>query len=342
MLSLSAIRTTNFSLLYRRIAPGLAVVGLVAIAAQFLSEHYGAPAMLMALLLGLALNFLSEDGTRTQAGIEYSAKYILRIGIALLGIRISVETLTEVGVHLIVVILLGAICTIAVGLLGARILGYRRSFGLLTGCSVAICGASAAMAVAAIIPEREKDERDVLFTVLVVTLFSTLAMIFYPMLTAAMGLEPRMAGVFLGGTIHDVAQVIGAGFSLGPETGEFATLIKLIRVAMLAPVVLTLSIYFSRSYPAESAKSTGQPILPGFIIGFLILALINSTLTLPEPIKYTAGFLSQVALLAAIAAVGMKTSLRRILTVGKGAIFLILAETLFLAVFVLVALYVFG
>ncbi|WP_223252009.1 YeiH family protein [Paracoccus mutanolyticus] len=226
--------------------PGFAVSVLVAATAQFLSEHYGAPAMLLALLLGLALNFLAEEGTRTAPGVALTARTVLRLGVALLGARISVDMLAGLGGAAIALVIAGVVLTILFGLIAARFVNRDWRFALLTGGSVAICGASAAMAIAAVLPRHERSERDLAFTVLSVTVLSTVAMVLYPMLSGLFGFTPRDSGVFLGGTIHDVAQVVGAGFSIGPETGETATLVKLIRVSMLAPVVLCFSLVIRR------------------------------------------------------------------------------------------------
>lgn len=140
----------------------------------------------------------------------------------------------------------------------------------------------------------------------------------------------------MGGTIHDVAQVVGAGFSISPEVGENATLVKLIRVAMLAPVVLI----FSLAYRSSSKATTGNkpPLLPGFVVGFLILAILNSIGLIPPFISEAAGNLSRWFLLIAIAAVGLKTSLKKMLDVGGVAIALIVAETVFLGGYVLIGL----
>ena len=132
------------------------------------------------------------------------------------------------------------------------------------------------MALSAILPKNEHSERNLIFTVLSVTVLSTIAMIAYPILTEAFDFDDDISGVFLGGTIHDVAQVVGAGFSVSDQTGEVATLVKLIRVAMLAPVVLVIS-FLVRRY-AESDEENGKrpPILPMFVVGFLIFATMNS------------------------------------------------------------------
>ncbi|MBC9245195.1 putative sulfate exporter family transporter [Paracoccus sp. 11-3] len=322
--------------------PGFAVSVLVAATAQFLSDHYGAPAMLLALLLGLALNFLADEGTRTAPGIAFTARTVLRLGVALLGARISVDMLAELGGASIALVVAGVILTILFALVATRFVGRGWRFALLTGGSVAICGASAAMAIAAVLPKHEKSERDLVFTVLSVTVLSTVAMVLYPMLSNAFGFTPRDSGVFLGGTIHDVAQVVGAGFSIGPETGETATLVKLIRVSMLAPVVLCFSLVIRARGLADTEGGKAPPLLPSFVIGFMVLAALNSFGLIPQAVSDLAGDLSRWALLISIAAVGIKTSLKKMLAVGGGAIVLLVAETVFLGVFVVAGLHLLG
>lgn len=315
--------------------PGFLVSVVIAVAAQFLSEHYGAPAMLMALLLGIAFHFLAEEG-RCVPGIALTSRTVLRIGVALLGARISVELLIGLGPELITLVVAGVFLTILFGIVGAKVLGRGWRFALLTGGSVAICGASAAMAIAAVLPKNEHSERNLIFTVLSVTVLSTLAMIAYPIITHALQLDELQTGVFLGGTIHDVAQVVGAGFSVSEETGETATLVKLIRVTMLAPVVLVFSLVI-RSFADDTGNDDGKrpPLIPFFVLMFLLLAAINSFGLIPAIVQSALSDLSRWALLISIAAVGMKTSLKTILDVGGQAIILIVAETVFIAGFIL-------
>ncbi|AKO99285.1 MULTISPECIES: YeiH family protein [Marinovum] len=319
---------------------GFLVAAVVAVAAQFLSDHYGAPAMLMALLLGIAFHFLSEEGA-CKPGIDFTARTVLRFGVALLGARISVELIVGLGPQLIFVVIAAVILTLLFGLAAARLLGRGWRFGLLTGGSVAICGASAAMAISAVLPKNEHSERNLIFTVLSVTVLSTVAMIAYPILTDTFAFNDEVSGVFLGGTIHDVAQVVGAGFSVSDEAGEVATLVKLIRVAMLAPVVLVISVLVRRNFASEM-DGKRPPVLPVFVIGFLVFAAFNSFGLIPDAVVSFLSSLSRWALLISIAAVGMKTSLRRILDVGGQAIALIVAETVFIAGFVLLGVAVLG
>src|SRR6056297_1218814 len=307
--------------------PGVMVAVLVALAAQFVAEHHGAPAMLMALLFGIALNFLGEPGP-TAAGIGFTARSVLRFGVAILGARISVEMLTSLGWGMIGLLVAGVVATILFGVGLARLIGQGPRFAILTAGSVAICGASAAMAIAAVLPKDERSERNLLFTVL-----STVAMILYPILTNALGFDDVTAGAFIGATVHDVAQVVGAGFSISETAGETSTLVKLIRVSFLAPVVIVITLLWSRA--DTEGDGTRPPIVPGFVLGFLCLATLNSLGLIPQMVGDFLAKLSSWALLSAIAAVGMKTDLRNIVKVGGGAITLIIAETLFLALLVL-------
>lgn len=182
---------------------------MVGLAAQFLSDHYGAPTLLMALLIGIAFHFLAEEG-RAAAGIEFTGRTVLRLGVALLGARMSFDLLLGIGGPTIGLVAFGVAATILFALACAPLLGRGWRIALLTG-AVAICGASAAMAIAAVLPRNHASERNLTFTVISVMLLSTAAMVLYPMLAAWVGLDDRATGIFLGATIHDVAQVVGAG-----------------------------------------------------------------------------------------------------------------------------------
>jgi uncharacterized integral membrane protein (TIGR00698 family) len=322
---------------WRRLVPGLLVAGIIALASQFVSEHYGAPAMLLALLFGIALNFLSEVD-RVGPGIAFAAREVLRLGVALLGLRISFEMVADLGAPIVALVVGALLATIAFGLLAARVFGFRYRFAFLSAGSVAICGASAAMAIAAILPKDERSEERLVFTVVGVTVLSTVAMVLYPVLSAALGFDDRAAGIYIGATIHDVAQVVGAGFSVSDTAGETATLVKLLRVAMLAPIVLVAALVIRRMAEASEFGGRRPPLVPGFVLGFVALAALNSTVALPEAVTGVAAELSRWLLLTSIAAVGLKTVPRDVLKAGRAAMGLLVAETLFLAAVVAIAL----
>jgi uncharacterized integral membrane protein (TIGR00698 family) len=316
---------------YREYAPGLAVSLTVAIAATFLSEHYHGPVMLFALLLGMAFHFLSQEG-RTVAGIELASKGVLRIAVGLLGAQITIAQITNLGLTPVLTMIAAVGSTILFGMLASRLLGLGKTFGVLTGGAVAICGASAALAISSVLPKSENHERDTVFTVIAVTTLSTIAMIVYPIIVTRFHLNHEAAGIFLGGTIHDVAQVVGAGYSVSEETGNVATFIKLLRVAMLLPVVIGLSFIMH----ARNGGSGGRrQLLPGFLLLFAALVVLNSAHLIPQDVLTVLKNVSRWCLVTAIAALGMKTSLKAMAAVGARPIALMVLETAFLAVLVL-------
>ncbi|MDE0761717.1 MAG: YeiH family protein [Planktomarina sp.] len=333
-MNIFSTRLSDASLLF----PGFLISALIALAAQFISDHYGAPAMLMALLFGIALNFLSDD-PKCKRGIAFSARTLLRIGIAMLGLRISFSMAADLGWPIVFFVIGAVTSTILFGLLISKFFGYGPRFAFLSAGSVAICGASAAMAISAILPIDDRTEERLVFTVVGVTILSTFAMILYPILADALSYDAKLAGIFLGATIHDVAQVVGAGFSKSEETGDIATVVKLIRVSMLAPIILIASILIRRVSEKELGTSKRPPLVPGFVLAFVVLVIINSVQIVPEIITEISVEISRWALLTAIAAVGMKTALREVINVGLPAISLLVIETAFICFFMIAALH---
>ena len=316
----------------RELTPGFTVSLVAAAAASFLSEHYGAPVMLFALLLGMGLNFLATE-SRCKPGIEFTARTVMRIGIALLGMRITLGQITALGWQPVVLVITLIIVTISVSILVAKLIGFQKLFGMLTGGATAICGASAALALSVALPNHPNKEKATLFTVIGVSALSTLAMIIYPMIAQQLKLSPMEAGVFLGATIHDVAQVVGAGYSMSTETGDTATVVKLMRVAMLLPVIVCAAMITRMQGVASNGKR--PPLLPWFAVGFLILACINSTGWVPMLVQGGINELSRWCLIISISALGMKTQIKELATVGIKPILLMVGESIFLVVLVL-------
>jgi uncharacterized integral membrane protein (TIGR00698 family) len=228
----------------------------------------------------------------------------------------------------VVLVVSSVALTILAGIAIARLLKLGNAFGVLTGGAVAICGASAALAIASILPKHPNAERDASFTVVGVTALSTIAMILYPMVASLFGFGDRAAGIFLGATIHDVAHVVGAGYGISHEAGDSATVVKLLRVAMLLPACLAvgLALHVRGSDAAHAA-----PVLPWFAVAFAILAAVASTGFVPAAILEAGSTLSRWCLVVAIAAIGMKTSLKSLVDMGAKSVLLLVAETLFLA-----------
>ncbi len=327
-LSVNAIRVW-----LKSVFPGILVCLTISMAATFLSDHYGGPVMLFALLLGMAFHFLSEEGP-CQHGIQIASKTVLRIGVALLGVRITFGQIADLGEVTIIGVILAIAATILFGWGFAQLFKLKPSQGLLSGGAVAICGASAALALSAVMPKNKHSENNTIVTVVAVTTLSTVAMVIYPLITQYLGLSPIDSGVFLGGTIHDVAQVVGAGYSLSDETGDVSTVVKLLRVTMLVPAVVIFSLIFSarNKQDGEAGKSGFLP--PLFLIGFVGFVILNSFELLPVVATESLTDLSRACLVTAIAGLGMKTSLKELSKVGWPIVGLVISETVFIGLFI--------
>jgi uncharacterized integral membrane protein (TIGR00698 family) len=326
-LSPHALRVTGSS-----IGPGVASTLIVALAATYLSDHYHAPPVIFALLLGMALNQLSAEA-RYAPGINVSARTLLRISVALLGLRITFGQIGELGWSTAAMVLVTVPLTIGFGWALARTMKLDGRYGVLSGGAVGICGASAAMAIAVAWP-RKDSERDTVVVIACITTYSTIAMVMYPALISYLHLDPLQTGRFLGGSIHDVAQVVAAGYASSPQAGDSATIVKLMRVAMLLPVVLVITLAAARG-AGKNEPTQKVALLPGFLIGFVVLAGLNGFSLVAKPIASVLTEASKWLLVISVAALGMKTSLREMMAVGTTAIALIAAETIFLGLLVL-------
>ncbi len=321
----------------RRNWPGAAIAIVIALAASFVSLTYGGPKLLYALFFGLTFNFLNE-APQCKPGIEFCSKTLLRTGVALLGARITLEQIGALGAAPIVIVVCAVLLTIGFGYGLSRWLGRSAPEGLISGGAVGICGASAALAISAVLPQTQENERFTLLTVVGVTTLSTVAMVVYPLIVSLAGLDAAEAGIFIGGSIHDVAQVVGAGYLISNETGDIATFVKLTRVACLVPVVIALSILFKTR--AGTTEFDLPPVVPFFLIGFIWLMLTNSLGYVPAQVASVLADASQTCLVIAIAALGMKTSFRSLASLGWGAVFMLVAETVWIACFVLGAIWI--
>ena len=329
---------------FKSCLPGTLICGVIALSATFLSEHYGGPQLLYALLIGLSLHFLSLQES-TRIGINFCAKTVLRVGVALLGIRITLGQVSQLGMSVGVVLVLAVALTIGAGLLMARWLRRPIEEGILSGGSVAICGASAAMALSSVLPQTPENERFTLLAVVGVTVLSTTAMVLYPFFMHLLDLSPLQSGIFLGGTIHDVAQVVAAGMMMGQQAGDAATVVKLFRVVLLLPVVLLIAFAYRR----QAATDTGSgglasqvrekvPLVPTFLIGFVMLVMLASTGMVPRPVVLAANDVSRWCLVIAISAAGVKTSFQDLQKLGWQPVVMLLTETVVIAAFVLAAI----
>ena len=325
----------------RTLAPGLLLCAVVALSATFVAEHYGGPQLLYALLIGLAFHFLSRD-PKIRPGIDFCGRTLLRAGVALLGLRITFAQVSALGWGTGALTALGVASTIALGLLLARLLRRPVAEGLVSGCAVGICGASAALAVSSVLPQTKENERFTLLAVVGVTLLSTLAMVLYPLASSLAGLTPAQAGVFFGATIHDVAQVVAAGMMLSnagdTAAADSATVVKLFRVMLLMPVVVLVAMAMRPSTAADAGDDEAPadrpvPLVPGFLLAFIVCMLLATSGLVPAALASSASQASRWLLVVAIAAAGVKTSFEDLLQLGWMPVAMLVTETLWIALF---------
>jgi uncharacterized integral membrane protein (TIGR00698 family) len=286
--------------------------------------------MVIALVVGIALNPLAARPA-VQPGMDFCVKTLLRWAVALLGLRVGLGDIAALGLQTAVLVVIAMAATVVSGLVFARWCGRSAGFGALVGVGTAVCGASATLATSTVIPDYKGKLADIAFVVVAVNAFATLAMLVYPPLCIALGFDAQTTGVMLGGTIHDVAQVVGAGYAVSESAGNTAVIVKLFRVFLLLPVVLSIGWYFTRIGLRHGEARVPVPV---FAIVFLLLCVLNSAMAwapswLPvyAPVKNILVEVSTWGLLLAIGALGLGTSVKTVVGLGWRHITTVLGAT---------------
>jgi len=278
-------------------------------------------AVVWGLTFGLILAALWSPPALFQPGISFAAKQIMRIGVTLLGFQISLATLHILDVSDIAALAIDVAIVLTAGWFLGPMLGIKRELSLIAAASVAICGASAAAAVACVVMRDDSINRDVACTIGAVSIISSVAMVFYPVLVHVAGLDAAAGGIFLGGSIHEVAHAVGAGYSVNPETGDMATVAKLLRVALLAPACIAVSLV---SAGKSSLQKLSLPLPPFFLVGFVGAALLNASGVIPPQLSQMTAPLSRFCLVTSMSAIGLTLPWRSIRAFGLKPIMLLL------------------
>ncbi|MFL5151395.1 MAG: YeiH family protein [Microvirga sp.] len=333
----------------RTVAPGVALSAAVAIAAVLASpviaRAFPIPAMVIALLLGIALNRVATR-PRFQGGLTFCVKKLLRWAVALLGLRIALGDIAALGFGTGVVVVVSMTATVLSGFWFARFFGQNESYGALAGAATAVCGASATLATSTVVPNYYGKEADIAFVVVAVNALSTAAMVIYPIVCVALGFDERLTGVMLGATIHDVAQVVGAGYAVSEGAGNTAVVVKLFRVFLLLPVVLAVGWWFTRKGVEHGAAKVPVPV---FALVFLALCVLNSLAgqmpavsSVYGPAKAVLVEASSWGLLIAIGALGLGTSLTAMAKLGWRHVATVTATTLVVLIVAVAGLVLIG
>lgn len=329
--------------------PGLLVATAVAFAslraAPLLTQISGGmirlPDLVIALIFGIILYPLARF-PRLQPGLDAAVRSLLRAAIALLGFRIAFADIAVLGGGPVLLTLLVMPMTVAIALLLARWLGRESGLGALCGAANAVCGASATLATATVLPDYRAKSADIAFTVVMANALSTVAMLAYPPLCRWLGLSPTETGLMLGLTIQDMAQVVGAAYAVSPETGNSAIIAKLLRVGLLLPMVLLIGWWFTRQGSAIGKARVPPPLFAFAFIGF---ALMNSVLPgtalgpAYEGLRPLIIESSHGAMLIAIAALGLGTSLGALAALGWRHVLVFLGSALAILALVIAGLF---
>ena len=327
--TLLTARSSLDSLNPRPFAIGFVLCLTVACMAYGLNSVTGVPTMLLALLGGMALNAAAPSRVeRAEPGICWCAKSLLRIGVALLGFRIVLADVLSLGWSTALIVIVTLVATLAVGFWIARLTCQDRAIAAISAVSVAICGASAALAASTVVHQRKGLEQDTVSVIVIVSLASTIVMIAYPLLARSLGFDSNETAILLGAAIHDVAQVAGAGLSVSPEVGVQAVTIKMIRVACLLPTIIVVGVMAMGETPVND-KRFRRSLVPGFLIAFLLISLVANSGWLPSAIIELGRQAAGWALTLSVAALGLQTSLCALTKLRVSLVATVSFQTLF-------------
>ena len=290
-------------------------------------DQYGVGTLSLALLSGILLGNIVRLPARMQPGIHFSQQRLLRAGVMLFGLHVSISQLLHVGGEAFGIDLIVMSTILIVGTwIGIRVFGLDRDLAVMTAAGSAICGAAAILATEPVV---RGSSAHTSMAVASVVVFGSLAILIYPLIYHLTGALPESFGIYIGATVHEVAQVVAVGHSIGNGVEETAVIVKLMRVMMLAPVLLLLSLWWRRSERVEG-HDTSKLAIPWFAFGFIGVVVINSVWHMPHALHNGLELLDTLMLAAAMAALGLETRFARMKVLGlkpllfAGVLFLML------------------
>ncbi len=325
------------------ILPGVCLAAAIATCAFLLRRLPGIgifSPMILATFLGMALHNFAGTPAGAKPGIAFSLKRILRLGIVLLGLQLVLTQVIQIGFAGIGIILVTLAATFTFTKWLGRVIGVERRLAELIAAGTSICGASAVIATNTV---TEGSDEDVAYAVACVTVFGSLAMFLYPLLPELLHLNAHDFGLWSGSSIHEIAQVVAAAFQDGNRAGETATIAKLTRVMMLAPLVITLGVLAARrARHAKDGARRAAPPAPWFVLGFIAMMVFNTVVTIPPAPKAWIAAATTFFLSMALAAMGLETDFRKLKVAGLKPVALAAASWAFIACVSLVLIELFA
>ncbi|MGK7954175.1 MAG: YeiH family protein [Crocosphaera sp.] len=312
------------------ILPGLGLTASLAILAEYLHKLPSLSllsSLILAIILGIFLKNTIGVPKIYQQGITFSLKRILRLSIILLGLRLSLPQVIEVGPNGLAIVCFTLVSTFVFTCWLGQKLGVNKRLTKLIAAGTSICGASAIVATNGVV---ESKDEEVAYAVAIVTLFGTLSMLLYPLFPVFFQVTSQEFGIWCGVSIHETAQVIAAAFQGGEMSGELATIAKLSRVIFLVPIVLSLGLFSNKS---TANNQLNKLPIPWFVLGFIALMLLNSLDIFPENLKNSVVTFNHFLLAISMAGMGLKTSLFDIKKTGIKPFYLGAGSWLFISIF---------
>lgn len=318
----------------KKLVPGIIFTGILAWICIQIQQikvisnlHFSS--LIIAIIAGILINNLIKIPSLFSKGITFSSKKILRLAIILLGFKLSLLEISQIGGNGIILITIVSTATIFFTVwLGGKF-GLERNLALLIGAGSSICGASA---VAAVAPVIKAEEKDITFAIATVTIFGTIAMFLYPLLYRFLQIPDFIYAVWAGSSIHEVGQVVAAGFAAGDQVGKFATLIKLTRVLLVIPAAIILGVT-QIQHEKRNSQGFSKLAIPWFVFGFLAVVIINSVNIIPGNITNSFIVIDSFLLTVAMAGLGLETNLDKMRKVGMQPFYVGLIVSIFIAVF---------
>lgn len=318
--------------IWRR-AAGLLLTSGIALLATFLHTLPGMDLfspLILAILLGILVKNTVGTPQICQLGVTFSLKRILKFAIILLGLQLSLQQVVEVGTAGLSIVVVTLLSTFFFTCWFGKRLGVSKKLSQLIAAGTSICGASAVIAANVVV---DGYDEDVAYAVAMVTVFGTASMLLYPILPEIIHLSPQAFGIWCGASIHEVAQVIAAAFQDGAVSGQIATISKLSRVMLLAPMVLTLGVVSARSRKHGQKFSWRQIPIPWFVLYFVAVILMNSLNLFPAGAKAAVIQANQFLLAISLAGMGLETNLVKMRQAGLKPFYLGAASWMFISIF---------
>lgn len=296
----------------RRVLPGvLAALAVSAVCVAVTWVAPAAPALLIAIVLGAVARGAGWLPAAVEPGLAWTARYVLRAGVVLLGLQLSIGDLTRLGAGELLVLVVTVATTFAATLWLGRVLRVRRALTLLVATGFSICGAAA---IAGMSPVADAEEEDVATAVALVTVYGSLAIVAVPLLSRVLGLTDRTAGLWAGMSVHEVAQVVAAAGTVSAAALTVAIVAKLARVLLLAPLVAGAGVVRRRRHGTVGERTA--PWVPVFVIGFVVAVLLRTVGAVPDPLIGIVKPVTTLALGAAMVALGSQIHLGRLIRTG--------------------------